>query len=172
MTQEQIVHLLPNDFSDDSKVWIYQSSRRLTDTQQIEVAEQLFQFSTQWLSHGEPVKAWAKLLFGQFIVVIADMSVTQVGGCSTDSMQRVIKSLERQYETKLFDRLALTFLVKNEPQMLPLNQVQYALDKGFIQMDTALFDNSISDLRTLKTRWLTPLRASWLAARLKDPVQA
>lgn len=172
MTNEMIRHLLPDDFSDQSKVWIYQSSRRITEQQQAEVGEQLHQFASQWLSHGEQVKGWAKLLFGQFIVVLADMSVTQVGGCSTDSMQRIIKSLERQYDTKLFDRLSLTFLVDETPQILPLNQVQYALDKGFIQMDTPLFDNTITDLKALKTRWLIPINESWLAPRLNQTEQA
>lgn len=158
---------LPADFNDESRVWIYQSSRRFTEEQQKEIDEQLAQFYMQWQSHGTPVKGWAKLLYGQFIVVLADEAATGVSGCSTDSMVRVIKSLERQYDTSFFDRLTLTFLVKGEPQMLPLGQVQYAIDKGYINADTMLFNNVVATKSDLLNNWLIPLKESWLAARMQ-----
>ncbi len=166
MQMEALSAQLPTDFSEDSRVWIYQSSRRFTEQQQKEIDEQLEQFYLQWQSHGTPVKGWARLIFGQFIVVLADEAATGVSGCSTDSMVRVIKSIERQYDCNLFDRLTLTFLVKGAAQMLPLSQVQYAIDKGYIDGDTALFNNVVATKSELEKSWLIPLRDSWLAARL------
>lgn len=167
MQLEELAGQIPTDFRDDSRVWIYQSSRRFTGDQQKEIDEQLEQFYVQWASHGTPVKGWAKLIFGQFIVVLADEAATGVSGCSTDSMVRVIKSIERQYDTNLFDRLTLTFLVKGEPQMLPLGQVQYAIDKGYIDGDNMLFNNVISTKAELLSKWLIPLKESWLATRVQ-----
>jgi hypothetical protein len=158
--------ILPAEFSGDSKVWIYQSSRRFTPEQQAEIDEQLSQFYTQWTTHGAPVTGWAKLVFGQFIVVMADETGSNVSGCSTDSMVRIIKSIERQYDATLFDRLTLTFLVKEEPQMLPLGQVQYAIDKGYIDGDTLLFNNTVATKDELMNNWLVPVKESWLAGRV------
>lgn len=162
----ELKDLLPADFADDSRVWIYQSSRAFIDREEREVNEQLEQFYTQWLSHGTPVKGWAKLLFKQFIVMMADETATGVSGCSTDSSVKVIKSIERQYEVNLFDRLMLTFLVNDKAQMLPLNQVQYALDKGYINTDTPLFNNTVLTKKALEENWLVPLKDSWLASRI------
>lgn len=162
----ELKDLLPADFADDSRVWIYQSSRAFIDREEREVNEQLEQFYTQWLSHGTPVKGWAKLLFKQFIVMMADETATGVSGCSTDSSVKVIKSIERQYEVNLFDRLMLTFLVNDKAQMLPLNQVQYALDKGYITTDTPLFNNTVLTKKALEENWLVPLKDSWLASRV------
>lgn len=167
MQLEELKAQVPQDFNDNSRVWIYQSSRRFTEDQQREINEQLEQFYLQWASHGAPVKGWAKLLFGQFIVVLADEEATTIGGCSTDGMVRVIKSIERQYDTKLFDRLTLTFLVKDAPQMLPLGQVQYAIDKGYITPDTLLFNNLVATKSELLNNWLIPVSDSWLASRVK-----
>ena len=164
---QELKNIIPADFSEDSKVWVYQSSRAFIEREENEINEQLYQFYAQWLSHGEPVKGWAKLLFKQFIVVIADETDTHVGGCSTDSSVRVIKSIERQYEVNMFDRLMLTFLVNGKAQMLPMNQVQYALDKGYIKNDTPLFNNVVLTKKDLMNSWLVPLNESWLAARLK-----
>ncbi len=170
MTIQEVQTLLPVNFSENSKVWVYQSSRAFIEKEQLEINEQLEQFYTQWAAHGTPVKGWAKVLFGQFIIIMADESNVVVSGCSTDSSVRIIKSIERQYSVNMFDRLSLTFLRKGKAEMLPLNQVQYAIDKGFIDGDTYLFNNMVYTKKDLETLWLVPLRNSWLAERidLKD----
>src|SRR5690348_8895909 len=107
MFTEEVKTLIPADFADDSKVWIFQGNRPFTEKEQKEIDEQLYQFYAQWTAHGAPVKGWAKLLFGQFIVVMADETSTGVTGCSTDGMVRVIKSLEKQYNVNFFDRMTI-----------------------------------------------------------------
>lgn len=163
----ELNNIIPADFSDNSRVWVYQSSRAFIEKEEREVNEQLYQFYTQWQTHGEPVKGWAKLLFNQFIVFMADESQSQVSGCSTDSSVRIVKSIERQYDVNMFDRMVLTFLVNSKAQMLPVNQVQYALDKGYIQADTPLFNNVVGTKQELMNNWLIPLNESWLAGRVQ-----
>lgn len=164
---QELKELIPADFSHDSRVWVYQSSRAFIGREEREVNEQLYQFYVQWQTHGQPVKGWAKLLFNQFIVFMADETASQVSGCSTDSSVRVVKSIERQYDVNMFDRMVLTFLVNGKSQMLPVNQVQYALDKGYIQKDTPLFNNTVLTKEELLSNWLIPLEESWLAKRVK-----
>lgn len=166
MLTVKLKDLIPSDFASDSKVWIFQSSRAFIEKEEKEVNEQLFQFYNQWLSHNVPVKGWAKLLYRQFIVVMADESGDTVGGCSIDGMTRVIKSLERQYDVNFFDRMMITFLIKNKAEMLPFNQVQYAIDKGFINKDTLLFNNVVNTKNELLDNWLVPLSKSWMAGRV------
>jgi hypothetical protein len=158
--------LIPADFADESRVWIYQSSRAFVEKEVQEIDEQLYQFYAQWTAHGAPVKGWAKLLYRQFVVVMADETKVGVSGCSTDSSVRVIKSLERQYDVNFFDRMMITFLRSDKAEMLPFNQVQYALDKGFISAETPLFNNVIATKGELMTRWLVPLSTSWLADKV------
>jgi hypothetical protein len=168
--KEQLLALLPQDFSDASKVWIYQSNRPFSEKEEREINEQLLQFYSQWLSHQQPVKGWAKLLFKQFIIIMADETHVTIGGCSTDGMQRMIKSLERQYSVTLFDRMTLTFLIKDKTEMLPFNQVQYAIEKGFINKDTLTFNNIATTKQELINNWIVPLSESWLAQRIALPV--
>ena len=163
---EDLKNIIPAGFADDSRVWVYQSSRAFVEKEEKEINEQLEQFYIQWQTHGTPVKGWAKLLFKQFIVIMADETATGVSGCSTDSSVRVIKSIEKQYEVNMFDRMMLTFLVNGKSQMLPFNQVQYALDKGYIKADTPLFNNMASNKQEILNNWLIPLGDSWLASRV------
>lgn len=159
---------IPETLSADSRVWIFQSSRPFNTKETIEINEQLKNFYLQWQTHGTPVQGWGELLFGSFIVVLADEKASQVSGCSTDGMTRVIKSLEKQYSVNFFDRLTISFLVKDKVQMLPMNQISYGLTKGFIETDTPLFNNLVSTKKALLESWLTPLDKSWLWQRIVD----
>ncbi|MDR3679581.1 MAG: hypothetical protein P4L41_06430 [Flavipsychrobacter sp.] len=170
--QEALRNIIPQHFADDARVWVYQSSRRFNEQQEAEINEQLLQFYSQWQAHGAPVKGWGKLLFGQFVVMMADETDVKVSGCSTDSSVRVIKSIERQYSANLFDRMTITFLVKDTPQMLPFDQVQYAIDKGYINKDTLLFNNVVNTKKEILENWLVPLHQSWLASRVNLDVTA
>lgn len=166
MQTKELAGIIPADFSDNARVWIYQSSRPFVEKEENEINEQLLQFYTQWQSHGDPVKGWAKLLFKQFIIIIADETEVHVGGCSTDASVRVVKSIERQYSVNMFDRMTLTFLVNGKAQMLPYNQVQYAIDKGYINQDTLFFNNLAGTKKDLMEGWLVPLKNSWLGERV------
>lgn len=163
-----IKQLLPQDFAPESRVWIYQSNRPFSEQEELEINEQLDHFTSQWQAHGAPVKGWGKLLFGQVIVLIADETNTAVSGCSTDSSVRVIKSIERQYNANLFDRLLTGFIVNDKVQLLPLAQVGYALEKGYITADTLYLNNTVLNKQELDAKWLVPLKDSWLMKRLQS----
>ncbi len=167
MHKEELSALLPADFSNTSRIWIFQGSRPFIEKEQLQIDEQLYQFYTQWTAHGAPVKGWAKLLFNQFVIVMADESGTHVSGCSTDGMIRVIKSLERQYDISFFDRMTLTFLKEGKAQMLPFEQVQYAIDRGYITEDTLMFNNTAATRKELLEHWLIPVKNSWLQGRIR-----
>lgn len=166
MNEINVAELLPADFDDRSRVWIYQSTRPFTDEQAREIDEQILQFTSQWQVHGKPAKGWGKLLFNRFVVMMADETYEAISGCSTDSMVRIIKSIERQYDCNLFDRLSITFLVKGKAEVLPMNQVQYALDKGYINGGTHLFNNLVGTKGEMMAQWLQPLSLSWMAGKL------
>lgn len=166
MPNQELINLVPEEFPGLSRVWVYQCNRAFIEKEVREVDEQLHHFYTQWMSHGAPVKGWAKLLFRQFIVMIADESQDQLGGCSIDGAVRVIKSLERQYDVNFFDRMMITFLIKNKAEMLPFTQVQYAIDKGYINKDTLMFNNVVLTKDELLEKWLVPVSESWLASRV------
>ncbi|HRP89225.1 MAG TPA: hypothetical protein PKX92_04220 [Edaphocola sp.] len=163
MNQQEIEHLIPAQFEENSKVWVYQSSRPFSEQQEKEVEEQVLHFTEQWEENGKRVHSWGKLLFGRFIIIIADENPEAY---NLESMNRVLKSIERQYDCRLFDRPSNTFLIKNKAEVLPLNQVQYAIDKGFIQKETLMFNNMVENKKDLLTRWLQPISTTWLAARL------
>ena len=157
---------LPVDFAAESRVWVYQSSRAFTPEESMQVNNLLKQFAGSWLSHGAKVKAYGQLFFGQFVVLMADEAATGVSGCSTDSSVRLIKQIEQQFSVNMFDRQLLAFVINDAVQLVPLPQVQQALDTNTISADTTYFNNLVQTKSELETKWLIPIKESWLSKRI------
>lgn len=158
---------IPADFDDKSHVWIYQSSRLFFMSEALQMEDMLNDFVSNWKSHGDPVKGYANLFFGHFILLMADESATGVSGCSTDSSVHLIKSIEEKFKVQLFDRQNLAFIVKDKIQLLPLNQLDYAVDNDFISAETLYFNNTVLSKKELLEKWIVPVKESWLAKRVQ-----
>ena len=158
--------LLNEDFSPDSRVWIYQSSRLFTLSEALAIEELLNDFTAKWLSHGIRVKGAGYLFFGQFIILMADEKATGVSGCSTDSSVRLIKDIEQRFGVNMFDRTTLAFVVKDKVQLLPLSQLQYAFDNRFIDSHTLYFNNIVQTKNELENNWIIPIKDSWLSKKI------
>jgi hypothetical protein len=163
-------HIIPEDFHDSSRVWIYQASRMFGMSEALQIESILEDFIENWKTHGTPVKGYANLIFGQFIIFMADETAAGVSGCSTDSSVRVIKEIENLFGVSMFDRLSLAFVKEGEVQMLPLQQLNYAFANGFILPDTLYFNNLVQTKQDLLQKWMVPVKDSWLSSRLKVSV--
>lgn len=159
-------HLIPEDFHPASRVWIYQSSRLFSIGEALEIEEMLNEFIDNWQSHGEQVKGYGNLLFGQFIVLIADETQAGVSGCSTDSSVRLIKTIEQKFKVDMFNRQNLAFVVKDKIQLIPLTQLKYAAENNFIEGDTVYFNNLVETKEELLNKWMIPVKESWLSKRV------
>ena len=159
-------YLLDGSFHADSRVWIYQCNRLFSIGEALEVEELLKEFMKRWNSHGVPVKGEAHLFFGQFIILIADETAMGVSGCSTDSSVRLIKDIDEKFGVNMFDRTTLAFVIKEKVQLLPMTQLQYAIDNGFINGDTLYFNNLVQSKEELETKWIIPVKESWLKHRI------
>ena len=157
--------IIPEDFNDNSRVWIYQSNRIFRLSEALEIEELLDNFTKSWLSHGAKVTGYANLFFGQFIILMADETATGVSGCSTDSSVRLIKNIEQDYNVNLFERKMLAFVVKERIQLLPMEQLNYAIENNFINSETLYFNNTVETKQELLNSWIVPVKESWLAKR-------
>ncbi len=158
--------LLPADFNAASRVWVYQASRLLSMQEALHLEEMLNSFVSEWKAHGDPVKGYANLFFGQFIILMADESSVTVSGCSTDSSVRFIKEVEKTFNIQLFDRQSLAFVINDKVQLLPHHQIAYALEHSFVKPDTLYFNNMVLNRQELEDKWIIPLKDSWLARYL------
>ncbi len=164
MNTDFTVHL-PQDFDEHSRVWVYQCNRLFFLQEALQIEDILKEFVSNWNSHGIPVKGYANLFFGQFIVLIADETAHGVSGCSTDSSVRMIKDIESMFGVNMFDRILLAFLIEEKVQMVPMAQLPYALKNNLIKPTSLYFNNTVLNLQQLKNSWIIPVKESWLAKK-------
>jgi len=157
---------LPEEFDASSRVWIYQSDRLFNTTESGEIENLLHDFTKSWNSHGIPVKGFARLFFGQFIILMADERASMVSGCSTDSSVHLIKEIQKRFGVQLFDRQLLAFYVEDKVQLLPLQQLSFAVKSGFIQSETLYFNNTVLTKSEMIHRWIIPVKDSWIASKV------
>jgi hypothetical protein len=162
----EYTYLLDGSFDKNSRVWVYQASRLFTMSEALQIEDLLNDFAGKWQSHGTPVKGAGYLFFGQFIVLMADETAAGVSGCSTDSSVRIIKDIEQRFAVNMFDRMALAFVIKDKIQLIPFAQLQYAMENGFIDSETLYFNNTVLTKEELETKWIVPVKESWLVGKL------
>ncbi len=105
---------------------------------------------------------------GNSLFLIADETATGVSGCSTDSSVRLIKDIEQRFSINMFDRTMLAFVVKDKVQLLPLSQLQYAVDNGFITTILCTLIILCRQREELENKWIVPVKDSWLAKRISE----
>ena len=157
---------IPADFPPDTRVWIYQSNRLFTLQEAFELENRLQQFAESWTSHGVPVRGYANLFFGRFILIMADETGHNVSGCSIDSSVRLIKNIEQQFGVDLFNRQLLAFWINEKVEVIPMQQLSYALANGLISAETLFFNNTVLTKSDLQERWIIPVKESWVFKRM------
>ena len=77
----------------ESKIWIYQSSRKLSDQECAEVETGLHAFLQKWSAHGTALEASYQLKYNRFIIIAVNQEVQNATGCSIDASVQFIQSV-------------------------------------------------------------------------------
>lgn len=155
-------------FATNSRTWVYQSSRNLTDAESAELKQLASGFAAEWKSHGAPLKAAADVLYNRFLVMMVDEDAGSASGCSIDSSVAQIRSIEQKLNIDLFDRLNLAYLNSdNELETVHANKISDAFEHGALTEETTVFNNMVTSKTELETGWRIPLIKSWAGSRVK-----
>lgn len=147
----------------EARVWIYQASRPLTETELIGVLPALARFAEEWTSHGRSLLASAEFLHKHFLVVGLDEGIADASGCSIDASVRFVAQLEQHLGVELLDKSRLAFLHDGTVQTLKHTELKSAVAAGTIEPATFYFDNTIATKGELDTHWPRPAGETWLA---------
>lgn len=155
-----------NDFAGNSRTWVYQASRNLTDAEAEELKALARSFTAEWKSHGSQLKAEADVLYNRFLVMMVDEDAGSASGCSIDSSVAQIRSIEQKLNIDLFDRLNLAYLNESgELETVHANKIAQAFDLGVINENTTVFNNMVTSKSELESNWKIALKDSWAYSR-------
>jgi len=148
-------------FSEQSRVWIYQSDRELYDDEVKQLHEILNNFASEWTAHNNQLKAKAEIRYNRFLILIVDESQAGASGCSIDKSVNFIKRLEQEFGISLLDRFNLAYREGEKVLSAPRDEFEDLLRSGKINSNTIVYNNLVQSLEQLETKWEVPFKDSW-----------
>jgi len=157
-------------FSENSRVWVYQADRKLTDREVQQMQHELDSFTTGWTAHDHQLKARGEVRYNRFLVLIVDESKAGASGCSIDKSVRFIKDVQQQFNINLLDRFNLAYREGSEVLSAPRHVFEEMIKQGSIHTESIVFNNMVQNLKELQTKWEVPFKDSWHIQLFRDLV--
>jgi len=151
------------NISDNSRVWIYQANRILTEEEVLSILQMLNNFTAEWLAHGHALAAIGEVLHHQFIILSVDEEIAGATGCSIDKSVNLMKEIEQKFNLNLFDRFRIAFRQNEEVINCSREEFEIMIKNGIVNENTLVFNNLINNRNELQTSWEIPLKDSWHA---------
>jgi hypothetical protein len=149
------------NISDNSRVWIYQANRILTEEEVLSILQMLNNFTAEWLAHGHALAAIGEVLHHQFIILSVDEEIAGATGCSIDKSVNLMKEIEQKFNLNLFDRFRIAFRQNEEVINCSREEFEIMIKNGIVNENTLVFNNLINNRNELQTAWEIPLKDSW-----------
>jgi hypothetical protein len=160
------------EFSQHSRVWVYQSDKKLSDHEVQQIQQELDNFTTSWTAHNNQLKAKGEVRYNRFLILIVDESQAGASGCSIDKSVHFMKQLEQHFGINLFDRFNLAYREGKEVLSLPRHAFEDMLKQGKINTETIVYNNMVQNVAELETKWEVPFKNSWHIQLFRDLVNA
>ena len=147
--------------SDESRIWIFQSNRLISDLHIESLEKKIEAFLSSWTSHGDQLMVASKIKYNLFIIIALDQSCSTASGCSIDKLVNFIKNIENEHQISLLDRLDISYRDKNKISVLRLDDFKRKILEKKINNDTIVFNNLINLKSDLDDNWEIPINRSW-----------
>ena len=147
---------------DNAKVWVYQSSLELTDSDLTQIKEVGDFFLGQWESHNLPVNGSINVYENRFIVISAFSDEDAMCGKAQDSQMRLIKELEDVVAGRLTDRMLVFYQEENELKSFHFSELEQLLSDNKITNETIVFNSLVATKQEFENSWKVAIKNSWL----------
>lgn len=159
-------------FSENSKVWVYQSNREFNDMEIPVLRQMLSAFTTEWTAHQQQLQASAEIRYNRFIILMVDEDVHAASGCSIDKSVNFLKQIEGRFNITLFDRMQCAYWDSDILRTCSSTDFACLIREGMIGSDTIVFNNLIASKKELDSSWQVPLKNSWHAQFFADDLKS
>lgn len=145
----------------ESKVWMYQSSRKFLDEEMADIEKDLIQFIENWSAHGTPLEASFSIKYNRFIIIAVNQEAHAASGCSIDASVGFIQNLEQKYEVDLLDKMNVAFKQGEFITYKTLLEFKKLAKDKSVSENTIVFNNLINTIEELNDGWEIPASESW-----------
>lgn len=149
-------------YSENSRVWVYQSSRTFTQEECNILQQKIDAFTTDWSAHKLQLKSSGKIVYSQFIVLIVDENQHEASGCSIDKSVKFIQEIEKEYSVSLMDRMQIAYKKDaNSIAICSLHDLGKLAEENKINSKTIVFNNLVATKNEFDSNWEIAIENSW-----------
>jgi len=146
---------------DNSRVWVYQSNRKLSDEEVTIINHKTKEFLTQWTAHGANLEAGFEVKYNRFIVLGLNQENASASGCSIDASVHFIQQLEKEFEVDLLDKMNVTFYSGDFIAHKTLIDFRKMAKAKSVSPNTVVFNNLVNTKEEYLESWEVPAKESW-----------
>jgi len=146
----------------NSRIWIYQSIRKLNNEEQKFILENTQRFLDEWTAHGNDLQAGVKIHYDQFIIIGVNEAVNEASGCSIDTSVNYIRELGKALNLNLLERSKVAFKNQTKIELVDFSEIRKMVEQGNITPSSMVFNNAIVSKAELENDWLLPVQKSWM----------
>ena len=150
---------IPND----SRVWIYQSDRDLTESEKVTIDNKTSSFLDGWKAHGKDLECSYSIINNRFIVIAVNENFNPIGGCSIDYSLQLINDISNSIQLNLLNRLIVNYKIDNEIKSTSLNHLKNKIKDGTFSSETVIFNTTVNTKGELLNNFETDIGSSWLS---------
>jgi ribonuclease HIII len=151
-----------NDLGPESRIWIYQSNRKLSAEEQRMITAETEKFLTEWTAHGHDLQAGMQIAYDQFIIIGVNEAVNGASGCSIDKSVSFIRQLDHVLKANLLERTKVAFSDDAEIKVIDFSEIKKMVADGVITPESKIFNNAVVSKKELSESWLKPASESWI----------
>lgn len=149
--------LLPNN----ARVWVFQASRKLSESEVEILKPRTEAFLSQWTAHGQNLEAGFEVRYNRFIVLGLNQDNASASGCSIDASVKFIQSLEKDFEVALLDKMNVTFYNGQFIAHKSLSDFRKMAKAKSVSANTVVFNNLVNTKAEYLENWEVPAKESW-----------
>ena len=156
-----------DELPENSKVWIYPSSRKFYDTEIEGLHQKVSSFLEKWKEGAASFQASYKLLYNRFIVFFASNGNELLLPSDIDTLVLFIFQLQEEYSVELLDKMNVCFKQGVYVQYKDLKDFKKLIKNRAVTGKTVVFDNLVTTKEEFENYWEVPITESWYQRFLK-----
>ena len=156
-----------NTLPEESRVWIYQANRSLTEQEIQDISKKLDIFISNWTAHGSDLQSGYDIVYKRFIVIGLNQNLNKATGCSIDASVHFIQQLEKEYNIDLMDKMNVSYKQGEYIAYKSLADFRKMAKDKAVSKKTIVFNNLVNTVAEFKENWEVPASESWHGRFLK-----
>lgn len=162
---------LPLELPDQARVWVFPLANALDQDSESALNQALKEVITNWKAHGSKVQGGCSITYHRFLIAAADEEVTNVSGCSIDSLVKGVKDAASKAGAHLADDSHVFYRdINRNIIQIERDTFRTLVANGIITPATTVFNNTVQTLSDIRHgRWECSAKDSWHARAFRFP---